>query len=327
VCLDAFISNAAVERSRTVVLVKNLPFSAEPAELRALFGRFGALQRVVLPPVTKSIALVEFLEANEAKAAFRALAYSKFHAAPLFLEWAPVNSLGGVAGQPLPVKRVVENPLLQRDSASPPSPEDRQNDSRNTLYVKNLSFKTGEAALRAVFQAIDAPIRSVRIPTKPSPANAAVALSLGFGFVEFALADDVNRALDRLQGVQLDGHALVLKRASGGVAGVAAQPSKKRKAPDSSAAPGENSCKLIIRNVPFEAAEAELRALLKSFTGALKRLRLPRKFDGSHRGFAFAQFTTHAEAKHVMDTLAATHFYGRHLVIEWAHEAPDTLLE
>ena len=46
----------------------------------------------------------------------------------------------------------------------------------------------------------------------------------------------------------------------------------------------------------------------------LKSLRLPKKFDGSHRGFAFVEFTTKQEAQAAVDALASTHLYGRHLV-------------
>jgi multiple RNA-binding domain-containing protein 1 len=47
-------------------------------------------------------------------------------------------------------------------------------------------------------------------------------------------------------------------------------------------------------------------------------VRLPRKFDGTHRGFAFVDFLTHEEAKAATESLASTHLYGRHLVLEWA---------
>ena len=47
-------------------------------------------------------------------------------------------------------------------------------------------------------------------------------------------------------------------------------------------------------------------------------MRLPRKFDGAHRGFAFVDFLTHEEAKAAAESLANTHLYGRHLVLEWA---------
>ncbi|KAJ2765359.1 Multiple RNA-binding domain-containing protein 1, partial [Coemansia linderi] len=50
------------ERSDTVILVKNIPFSVDEDELRSLFGKFGSLGRVLLPP-SRTIAIVELLEA------------------------------------------------------------------------------------------------------------------------------------------------------------------------------------------------------------------------------------------------------------------------
>ena len=47
--LDAF-SRPAAERSKTVILAKNLPAHTDPAQLREMFGRHGELGRVVLPP-------------------------------------------------------------------------------------------------------------------------------------------------------------------------------------------------------------------------------------------------------------------------------------
>lgn len=73
-----FISSpqAAAERSKTVILVKNLPAGTLAAELQEIFGRFGSLGRVLLPEGGIS-AIVEFLEPLEARKAFRHLAYSK----------------------------------------------------------------------------------------------------------------------------------------------------------------------------------------------------------------------------------------------------------
>jgi multiple RNA-binding domain-containing protein 1 len=55
----------------------------------------------------------------------------------------------------------------------------------------------------------------------------------------------------------------------------------------------------------------------------LKKVRLPKKFDGTHRGFAFVEFLTHQEAQTAMQTLSKTHLYGRHLVLEWASDKED----
>jgi multiple RNA-binding domain-containing protein 1 len=319
VALDAF-NKPPSERSTTVILAKNLPFTTEAVEIRKLFAKYGNLGRVILPPTTKAIAMVEFLEAAEARAAFRGLAYTKFHSAPLYLEWAPMNALAekqadSVAAEVAPV--VV--PPRAAEVVSSASIDDAADEmtaaSHFTLYVTNLNFSTQPDTLTQVFAAAG-PVKSVKIPTKKA-ANGS-ALSLGFGFVEFERKETLNRALDTLQGVVVDDHALVLKRASSATTSPATAKSTRRKgktAGDDEEDP--EATKLIVRNVPFEATERELKDLFRSFA-QLKRLRLPKKFDGQHRGFAFADFLTHAEAKRALASLAHTHFYGRHLVLEWA---------
>eukprot|EP00002_Diphylleia_rotans_P037967 TRINITY_DN8561_c0_g1_i1.p1 TRINITY_DN8561_c0_g1~~TRINITY_DN8561_c0_g1_i1.p1 ORF type:complete len:683 (+),score=195.43 TRINITY_DN8561_c0_g1_i1:100-2148(+) len=90
VSLEAFNGYTKKERSNSVILVKNIPFTTEESELRIIFEKFGNIGRLVLPP-TKTLAIVEFLQPNDAKVAFRSLAYTKFKEAPLYLEWAPLS--------------------------------------------------------------------------------------------------------------------------------------------------------------------------------------------------------------------------------------------
>lgn len=73
-----------------------------------------------------------------------------------------------------------------------------------------------------------------------------------------------------------------------------------------------------------------INTLYYSAYGQLKSLRLPKKFTGGHRGFAFLDFMTKQEAKNVYDNMANIHLYGRHLVLEWAKEedkASENLLD
>lgn len=60
-------AHTAVRRSANTLLVKNLPYSADADELRQLFGAAGrTVVRLVLPP-TKTLALVEFGEQQDAR--------------------------------------------------------------------------------------------------------------------------------------------------------------------------------------------------------------------------------------------------------------------
>lgn len=58
------------------MLAKNLPAGTKAEELRELFGEFGQVGKVLLPPAGVT-AIVEMLEISEAKVAFYNLAYTK----------------------------------------------------------------------------------------------------------------------------------------------------------------------------------------------------------------------------------------------------------
>lgn len=53
----------------------------------------------------------------------------------------------------------------------------------------------------------------------------------------------------------------------------------------------EAGTKLVLRNLAFEATRKDVQGLFSPF-GHLKSCRLPKKFDGNHRGFAFIEFVT-----------------------------------
>ena len=121
----------------------------------------------------------------------------------------------------------------------------------------------------------------------------------------------------RVSGLQLrelDGHKLQLSFSQ-----AAKGQEEKEQAKGRSRTSRAPTSKLLVRNVPFEATKKELRELFGTF-GQVKSLRLPQKFDRSHRGFCFVDFLTKNEAQNAYKSLAATHFYGRHLVIEYAKE-------
>ncbi|RNF19429.1 uncharacterized protein Tco025E_04186 [Trypanosoma conorhini] len=88
--------------------------------------------------------------------------------------------------------------------------------------------------------------------------------------------------------------------------------------------PGCDALKLVVKNVPFEATERDIRDLFSAFS-EIRSVRLPRKShqfsshrENNHRGFAFVEFLSEEEAKRAMETLKATHLYGRHLVLQYA---------
>ncbi|KAK2538056.1 Rbm19 [Columba livia] len=329
VSLDSF-SQAAAERSKTVILVKNLPAGTTVAELEDVFGKHGSLGRVLLPEGGVT-AIVEFLELTEAKQAFMRLAYSRFHSVPLYLEWAPM----GVFVNPTPPKKSPEAPEKEGKAKPVPDPdtdsavkgseemaaqeEEKEEEEEEeeesipgcTLFIKNLNFATTEDTLRETFSKVGA-VKSCTISKKKDKAGAL--LSMGFGFVEYKKPEGAQKALRRLQGCTVDGHKLEVKISERALRPTVKSSRKKQTVKK------QTTSKILVRNIPFQATVREIRELFSTF-GELKTVRLPKKMagTGSHRGFGFVDFLTKQDAKKAFNALChSTHLYGRRLVLEWA---------
>ena len=50
----------------------------------------------------------------------------------------------------------------------------------------------------------------------------------------------------------------------------------------------------------------------------LKNVRVPKRYDGRARCFAFVEYEQASDAYSARRALGAAHLYGRHLVIDWA---------
>lgn len=332
ICLDSF-GQPSAERSKTVILVKNLPANTQSVEINELFCKFGTVTRVVLPP-SGITAIVEFEVPSEAKTAFRSLAYRKFHHVPLYLEWAPVN----VFSSPPPAKtEQVEESMESENKNTNPSDkgenlnekmEDDDNDydddddepeDDTTIFVKNINFETTEEELTKHFKKIG-PLHSVTIAKKKDLNNPGHFLSMGYGFVQFKHKQSAQEALKQLQHSKLNDHALELK-----ISNRATQPvtTARKKAEIGK----QKSNKILVRNIPFQATAKEIADLFSVY-GRLQTVRLPKKFQGTgtHRGFGFVIFVTQKDAKQAFKALCnSTHIYGRRLVLEWANTDDTTI--
>jgi multiple RNA-binding domain-containing protein 1 len=316
--MEALISVRAgddLKRSSTAILVKNLPFDTSQDELLKLFASVRDSPRRLLLSPSKTIALIEYGHSVDARMAFKKLAYKRYRHVPLYLEWAPLSASSTGAAYADNDAASAKNGLEESKL------EDAVNDDGGvsfSIYVKNLNFVTSEDKLREVFEE-HVPVRAVKIPVKAAPIKRArqsdvqdaKLVPMGYAFVECDSDQSVRAAIQALQGKVVDGHALELKRSSKQIV--------VKKAPT---ATGKNPTKLVCRNVPFQANRKELLQLFGSF-GQLKKVRLPKKFDGNHRGFAFIEYLTGKEAQSAMNALSSTHLYGRHLVLEWATEEDD----
>jgi len=307
------------KRRRDAFIVKHLPAGASAQEMHERFARCGELVRCSLAP-SGTVAIVQYAEAASASRAFQKLAFSKYKHVPLYLEWMPEDAfVEGAAPPPL-----VTGEATKEEAADAEDEEPRE--GTMSLFVKNLSFSTTDVNLKQAFRGCKG-VRSAIIMRK----KAAVGVtskgvskthgeekgqSMGYGFVEFATAADAKEAMKRKQGVVVDGHALQLQVSQRGSdrQGRASSASQKK------GAGALSSARLCVRNLAFEVKNAELRQLFGAY-GSVTSVRIPKKanYDG-HRGFAFIDFASKAEAAAAFEALQHTHLYGRRLVIEPAEE-------
>ncbi|KAK9465420.1 hypothetical protein V1512DRAFT_277415 [Lipomyces arxii] len=308
--LNAF-SDTQSGRSDTVILVKNFPFDTTIEEIRDAFSEHGEVRRVLMPP-SNTIAVVEMATVPQARAAFTKLAYRRFKSSIIYLEKAPKNLLKSSSSLPIGPSAAQEKAKKAKVTAADLNEVEDEEDSgpgvgSTSLFVKNLNFKTRTNDLTAAFSPLQDFIRA-EVKMKRDTKNQGQWLSMGFGFVEFKNKESADMARRAMADFVLDGHKLEIKLSSRGSDAPVEQNAKSKVAPKT---------KIIIKNLPFEASKKDIRQLFGAF-GQLRTVRLPRKFDNSARGFAFAEFVSAKEAESAMEALAGVHLLGRRLVLQYA---------
>lgn len=303
----------SVERSRTIVIIKNLPKDVTKAKLTDLLNRYGFVNRLLLP-ANKAIAIAQFRNIDHARNAFQRLSGYMFMGVPLYLEYAPENLLpeeqndqedGSAHGDDEDKPKALA-PAAKPDVLKDEEDKEEAEAKAKTVYVKNLKFSTTEDGLRDFLRehGYANTVKFIKIVMKNGK-------SCGYGFIEFNTVDDAEKALRNLNLKLLDGHKLELsitRKAQ-------TTTTNKRKEREDVAV----SNKIVIRNIDFAAAKKELSDLVSAF-GEVRSVRMPKKVTGEHRGYAFVEFSNEDEAKNAFEALSHSHFYGRKLVIEYAKE-------
>ena len=307
--LDAFKSK---DRGDTAILVKNFAYGTKPEELKKLFEAYGTVTKLLMPP-SGTIAIVQFALDEHARCAFANLAYRKFKDSLLFLEKAPKNMFcSGAATSIGPIAKEVKQAkvpaadLLEKDG-------DYNSIGTSTLFVRNLNFATNNERLQEVFGPLEGFI-SARVKTKVDRKKPGQILSMGFGFLEFRSKQHAQAAMAAMDGYKLDGHELLVRMSHKVV-----DAAEERRKEDNAKKIAGRKTKIIIKNLPFEASKKDVGLLFGAY-GQLRSVRVPKKFDSSTRGFAFADFVTAREAENAMEALRDTHLLGRRLVLEFVAE-------
>ncbi|KAM0719987.1 hypothetical protein Q7P37_004122 [Cladosporium fusiforme] len=312
--LDAFKRS---QRGDTAILVKNIPYDCSKDELKRLFEEHGDLKRFIMPP-SGTLAIIEFPNAVQAKAAFGTLAYRKIKGSVLFLEKAPKDlftlkptDAAGVDGA-YGISKLSTADLRNADADMTVA----ETSGTATLFVRNLNFDTTSQQLTETFEPLDGFLTAC-VKTRTDPKKPGQILSMGFGFLEFSSSAQAQAALQAMDGYSLHGHKLQIRASHKG-----ADAAEQRRKEDKAKRESSKKTKVVVKNLPFEATKKDVRSLLGAY-GQLRSVRVPKKMDRGARGFAFADFTTPKEAANAIDALRDTHLLGRRLVLDYAEEEAE----
>lgn len=253
-------------RSRTMLLVKNIPYGTDVTLLNGLFEPHGPIRRLLLPPAG-TLAVVEYENEDDASRAFKAVNYRRLGSAVVYLEKAPEGLIDEERSAAKPdARQEAKTPVTEADAVrqrveavTEQKDEDAPTEAGSTLFVKNLSFTTTTERLQSVFSSLPS-YSFARVSTKPDPKNpSGPRLSMGFGFLGFATRDAAAKAMQGLKGFKLDGHDLDFKYAmrDGG------DEAKESKADAVAGKAKSKTTKMIVKNVPFEASKKDIRDLFR----------------------------------------------------------------
>lgn len=347
--LNGAAHSALRARSNVTILVKNLSPKADLGHLSKMFVKFGTLDATAVP-ASGAFALFRFLHAQDARVAFQRLAYKPFGGQPLFLEWAPMGSIRDADDDgdttAADAAGTAQTANMGGDTTSSDTAALAAKTQHLTLYVANLPFQLTEAQWTTYLQ--DA---CPRLTTNFAKMITRVTLQADKGrcFLTCADASSFKYLLSKLNGRTYEGRTLSCVASKSnrdasqqGVDSTAAKAEEQHESfkgePAGSARGatlhgvggsggvpvGCNPLKLIVKNLPFEATERDLRELFSAFT-EIKAVRVPKKInnfgahrDNNHRGFGFVEFLTEQEAASALSALTSTHLYGRHLVLQYA---------
>jgi len=78
----------------------------------------------------------------------------------------------------------------------------------NRLYVGNLPFSADESAVRSLFEQNERTVTEVKLITDRDTGR-----PRGFGFVEMGNSEDASKAIQELNGHELDGRSLTVNEA------------------------------------------------------------------------------------------------------------------
>ncbi|QPG75899.1 hypothetical protein FOA43_003285 [Brettanomyces nanus] len=187
-----------------------------------------------------------------------------------------------------------------------------------TVFVGRLSWNVEDDALKEFFETKCEGVVSARVLTDRSTGR-----SKGFGYVDFDDKEHAEKAIQDLQGSEIDGRAVNLDMATSRPRNGSSNDRANDRAKRYGDAPSEPSDTLFVGNLSFEATYDDVRGAFEA-VGSVVGIRIP-THPGTEdpRGFAYVQFGSAEEAKGAMEKLNGENINGRAIRLDYSTPKPQ----
>lgn len=320
---------ATSERDLRSVFVRGLPFDLADAELEDAFARLGPVKSAFAVKDAndalrnRGFGIVQYALAEDAQRAVEEMDGTSLCGRKLHVELARKRSVRN-STEEMAHPRV--GSVVPKSPEAPPTdgvvrkrtggestkgnleqkgPSQKQKVAR-TVALGNLSEKKMEAAIQWARQQGD--VVNV-LPSAPKEEVAKRKLEQdgckgAVAFVEYGSVSQAMKAVAALHGRKLPGGGRLWARQLGG------EGAKLKR------------WRVIVRNLPFDAKEEDLRSAFKS-CGLVWEITIPQKPDGGQRGFAFVGFISAKQARDAIEKVNGQTISNRRVAVDWALSKHD----
>ncbi|KAJ9657769.1 nuclear localization sequence binding protein [Neophaeococcomyces mojaviensis] len=192
--------------------------------------------------------------------------------------------------------------------------DDAETGKSKNLFVGNLSWNIDEDWLRSTFEE-HGELTGARVMT-----DRATGRSKGFGYVEFANAEDASAAYEAKKGFELDGRELNVDYAS-------VKPDNKDKLDNRRKSYGdqlsEPSSTLFVGNLSFDVGQEQVTEAFTPY-GTVKGIRLPTDREtGQPKGYGYVEFDTADDAKAALEAMQGGYIGNRPVRLDYSTGRPQ----
>jgi nucleolin len=178
----------------------------------------------------------------------------------------------------------------------------KREETGSTLYIGNLGYDTSDEQLRAELEKCGE-LSDVTVVTDRETGS-----SRGFAFATFLNPDDAQRAIEQMDGIEIDGRELRVNLSR--PKGAAAAP---RGGAGGYGGGAVDSCKLFVGNLGWETSSDDLMSTFAQYGEVVEAKVISDRETGNSRGFGFVTFSSSSSADQAVQQLDGSEMDGREI--------------